>query len=1095
MGNDNGSVNPQATQNSNAVQQATIDPALLNSLEWRLIGPFRGGRVVAVAGDPVHPQVFYFGSTGGGVWKTTDGGILWENVSDGYFKRASVGAIAVSTSDANVIYVGMGETTIRSNVSHGDGVYKSTDGGKTWIHLGLADTRNIAKIRVHPQNPDLVYVAALGHAHGPNPERGVYRSRDGGKIWEQILFRSDKAGAIDLTLDPNNPRILYAALWEAQRRPYTLISGGEGCGIFKSTDGGDNWTEITRKPGLPTGVVGKIGLTVSPAKEDRVWAIIDAEDGALFRSDDGGENWERLSEDRNLWARPWYYQHIYADPQDPETIWALNVQCWKSVDGGRTFFEVQVPHGDNHDLWIDPHNPQRIIEGNDGGACVSFNGGNSWSSIYNQPTAEMYHVTTDNQVPYRVYGAQQDNSTISLPSRSALAGITQSDTYEVGGGESGYIAVRPDDPNIVYAGSYHGYLTRYDHRTRQERNIAVWPELATGWGAKDQKYRFQWTFPILISPHDPNVLYATGNHIFRSTDEGSSWEIISPDLTRNDVAKLEASGGPPTKDNTGAEFYGTIFAFAESPLERGLLWAGSDDGLMHISQDGGKTWRNVTPAELPEWALINIIEPSPHDPATAYVAATRYKWDDFQPYLYKTNDYGATWTKITTGIAENDFTRVIREDPVRRGLLYAGTEAGVHISFDDGEHWQSLRLNLPAVPIHDLLIKDTDLVAATHGRSFWILDEVTPLRYISEQVQNTPASLFKPRPTVRFMTSWGFSRPSAPGIFYRNTGDTMITGRRVLKPGGKTVDRNLTAGNNPPDGVIVYYYLKQKLEGEVKLTFLDAQGEQIKSFTSEQAQDETPKTEDAPDPTDEADPTDEEEEREKKDPRVPKEIGTNRFVWNMRYPDPKKVDGYVASEAVMAGPAAAPGTYYVQLTVGDQTYVEAFEIHKDPRVSASQEDLDAQFALLLKIRDKLSETHDAINTLRNIRQQVEDWERRTREREAHETVSKAARSLKEKLALIEDELIQSKAKTRQDTMNFPVKLNGKLAWLAGVVASAQAAPTRQEYELFEDLVRRIDTQLQGLQEIIDADVTAFNALMRESDMPAVIPIATLPSKR
>ena len=1095
MGNDNGSVNPQATQNSNAVQQATIDPALLNSLEWRLIGPFRGGRVVAVTGDPVHPQVFYFGSTGGGVWKTTDGGILWENVSDGYFKRASVGAIAVSTSDANVIYVGMGETTIRSNVSHGDGVYKSTDGGKTWIHLGLADTRNIAKIRVHPQNPDLVYVAALGHAHGPNPERGVYRSRDGGKIWEQILFRSDKAGAIDLALDPNNPRILYAALWEAQRRPYTLISGGEGCGIFKSTDGGDNWTEITRKPGLPTGVVGKIGLTVSPAKEDRVWAIIDAEDGALFRSDDGGENWERLSEDRNLWARPWYYQHIYADPQDPETIWALNVQCWKSVDGGRTFFEVQVPHGDNHDLWIDPHNPQRIIEGNDGGACVSFNGGNSWSSIYNQPTAEMYHVTTDNQVPYRVYGAQQDNSTISLPSRSALAGITQSDTYEVGGGESGYIAVRPDDPNIVYAGSYHGYLTRYDHRTRQERNIAVWPELATGWGAKDQKYRFQWTFPILISPHDPNVLYATGNHIFRSTDEGSSWEIISPDLTRNDVAKLEASGGPPTKDNTGAEFYGTIFAFAESPLERGLLWAGSDDGLMHISQDGGKTWRNVTPAELPEWALINIIEPSPHDPATAYVAATRYKWDDFQPYLYKTNDYGATWTKITTGIAENDFTRVIREDPVRRGLLYAGTEAGVHISFDDGEHWQSLRLNLPAVPIHDLLIKDTDLVAATHGRSFWILDEVTPLRYISEQVQNTPASLFKPRLTVRFMTSWGFSRPSAPGIFYRNTGDTMITGRRVLKPGGKTVDRNLTAGNNPPDGVIVYYYLKQKLEGEVKLTFLDAQGEQIKSFTSEQAQDETPKTEDAPDPTDEADPTDEEEEREKKDPRVPKEIGTNRFVWNMRYPDPKKVDGYVASEAVMAGPAAAPGTYYVQLTVGDQTYVEAFEIHKDPRVSASQEDLDAQFALLLKIRDKLSETHDAINTLRNIRQQVEDWERRTREREAHETVSKAARSLKEKLALIEDELIQSKAKTRQDTMNFPVKLNGKLAWLAGVVASAQAAPTRQEYELFEDLVRRIDTQLQGLQEIIDADVTAFNALMRESDMPAVIPIATLPSKR
>jgi len=1090
MEKDNGSVNPRGTRVSDEEAAAVIDSAMLHSLQWRLIGPFRGGRVVAVAGDPVHTQVFYFGSTGGGIWKTTDGGIIWGNVSDGFFKRASVGAIAVSTSDPNVIYAGMGETTIRGNVSHGDGVYKSTDGGKTWTHLGLADTRNIAKVRIHPQNPDLVYVAALGHAHGPNPERGVYRSRDGGKTWEQILFRSDKAGAIDLAMDPNNPRILYAAIWEAQRKPYTLISGGEDCGIFKSTDGGDSWTEITRKPGLPAGVLGKIGLAVSPAKEDRVWAIIDAEDGALFRSNDGGENWERLSEDRNLWARPWYYQHIYADPKDPETIWALNVQCWKSVDGGRTFFEVQVPHGDNHDLWIDPHDPQRMIEGNDGGACVSFNGGASWSSIYNQPTAEMYHVTTDNQVPYRVYGAQQDNSTITVPSRSALAGITQSDIYDVGGGESGYIAVRPDDTNIVYAGNYLGYLTRYDHRSRQERNIAVWPELASGWGAKDQKYRFQWTFPILLSPHDPNVLYVTGNHVFRSTDEGNSWQIISPDLTRNDVTKMEASGGPPTRDNTGAECYCTIFAFAESPLKRGLFWAGSDDGLLHISQDGGETWRNITPPDLPEWALVSIIEPSPHDPATAYVAANRYKLDDFHPYLYKTNDYGATWTKITTGIAENDFTRAIREDPVRRGLLYAGTETGVHVSFDDGEHWQSLRLNLPAVPIHDLVIKDTDLVAATHGRSFWILDDITPLRYISEQVQDAPVYLFKPRPAVRFITSWGYSRASAPGIFYRNTGDIMITARRELKPGGETVDRNLNAGENPPDGVLVYYFLKQKPEGEVKLTFLDAQGEQIKSFTSEQAQSQSPKAEDAP-----PEAPDEEEDREKKDPRVHKEAGMNRFLWNTRYPDPKKVDGYVASEAVMAGPVTAPGTYHVQLAVADQTLTEAFEVQKDPRVPATQEDLDSQFKLLLKVRDKLSETHDAINTLRNIRQQVEDWEKRTRERKDHEAVSSAARSLKEKLSPIEDELTQSRAKTRQDTMNFPAKLNGKLAWLAGVVASAQAAPTRQQYELYADLAGRIDVQIQRLQEIIDTDVAAFNGLMRESEMPAVIPIATLASKR
>jgi photosystem II stability/assembly factor-like uncharacterized protein len=1092
MGNENGSVNPQGKSSSDtetAGLQPVIDPSLLNSLEWRLIGPFRGGRVVAVAGDPVHSLVFYFGSTGGGVWKTTDGGIIWENVSDGFFKRASVGAIAVSSSDSNVIYVGMGETTIRGNVSHGDGVYRSTDGGKSWTHLGLANTRNIARVCIHPQDPDLVYVAALGHAHGPNPERGLYRSRDGGKTWEQILYRSDKAGAIDLALDPNNPRILYASFWEAHRKPYTLVSGGEDCGIFKSTDGGDTWTEITRKPGLPAGMLGKIGLAVSPARENRVWAVIDAEDGAVFRSDDGGENWERLSEDRNLRARPWYYQHIIADPQDPETLWVLNVQAWKSVDGGRTFFEIYIPHGDHHDLWIDPHNPQRMIQGNDGGASVSFNGGASWSSIYNQPTAEFYHVTTDTQVPYRVYGAQQDNTTISLPSRSALAGITQSDSYEVGGGESGYIAVRPDNPNIIFAGNYHGYFTRYDHVTRQDRNITVWPEAATGWGAKDQKYRFQWTFPIMLSPHDPNVLYVTGNHVFRSTDEGSSWDIISPDLTRNDITKMEPSGGPVTKDNTGTEFYCTIFAFAESPIKRGLFWAGSDDGLIHISQDGGITWKNVTPAELPEWALISIIEPSPHDPATAYVAATRYKWDDFRPYLYKTDDYGASWTQITTGIAENDFTRVIREDPVRRGLLYAGTETGVHVSFDDGEHWQSLRLNLPVVPIHDLVIKDTDLIVATHGRSLWTLDDLTPLRSISKELQNTLVHLFKPRPTFRFMTSWGYSHASAPGIFYRMTGDRMITARRQQKPGGGMVDRNMDAGENPPDGVIVYYYLKQKPEGEVKLTFRTMQGEEIKSFTSEAARHQSPEAEGA------VDPTDEEENKEKKDPRVPKEAGTNRFIWNIRYPDPKKIDGYVSSEAVMSGPVAAPGTYEVQLTVGDQTWIEVFEIRKDPRVSATQEDLDAQFELHLSIRDKLSETHDAINTLRNIRLQAEDWERRTRERKNHEVISKAARSLKEKLSPIEDELTQSKAKTRQDTMNWPVKLNGKLAWLAAVVASALAAPTRQQYELFVDLSQRIDVQLQRLREIIDTDVAAFNVLMSESEVPAIIPIATLPVKR
>ena len=1081
MTNDNGSVKHQSTS-SKPHQQQSLDPAVLKSLEWRCIGPFRGGRVVAVAADPLHAQVFYFGSTGGGIWKTTDGGILWENVSDGYFKRASIGALAVAESDPSVIYVGMGETTIRSNVSHGDGVYRSTDGGKSWTHLGLADTRNIAKVRIHPRNPDVVYVAALGHAHGPNAERGVFRTSNGGKSWERILFRSEKTGAIDLAMDPNNPRILYAAFWEAHRTPYSLVSGGEECGLFKSTDGGDSWKEITRNDGLPKGMLGKIGVAISPAQPERVWAIIDAEDGAIFRSDDGGEHWERLCEDRNIRARPWYYMHIIADPHDADTVWALNVQAWKSIDGGRTFSEVQIPHGDHHDLWIDPLNPQRMIEGNDGGACVSFNGGVSWSSIYNQPTAEFYHVTTDTQFPYKVYGAQQDNSTICVPSRSHVAGIPNAETFEVGGGESGYIAVRPDDPNIVYAGSYGGYLSRYDHRTHHERNISVWPEASTGWGAKDTKYRFQWTSPTLLSPHDPNVLYTTGNHVFRSTDEGSSWEMISPDLTRNDVTKQEASGGPPTKDNTGAEYYCTIFAFAESPITRGLFWAGSDDGLVHISRDGGQSWQNVTPADLPEWALISIIEPSPHDPAVAYMAATRYKLDDFRPYLYKTSDYGATWTKITGGIAENDFTRVIREDPQRRGLLYAGTETGMRVSFDDGANWQSLQLNLPVVPIHDLVVQDSDLVVATHGRSFWILDDITPLRAASAEIQQLPLFLFKPRPTARFLVNYGYSRAAKSGNFFRDTDNSQIVSRREQRPGNIVVEHPLNAGQNPPGGVIVYYTLASKPEGEVKLTFLDMRGNEIKSYTSEAERKPL------------ADPTDEEEEQEKSEPNAPKEAGLNRFVWNMRYPDPRKVDGYVSSDGAMSGPVVAPGTYQVQLTVGDQSLIESFEVRKDPRVSATQEDLEAQLALHLKIRDKLSETHDAINTLRNVRQQIEDWQKRTADLPVNEALTRIGKSAREKLKAIEDELIQSKAKTRQDTLNHPAKLNGKLAYIAGIISSAPAAPPTQAYAVFEDVSQRIDVQLRQLQEVLDSDVAAFNSLLREYSVPGVIPSAKMSGK-
>jgi photosystem II stability/assembly factor-like uncharacterized protein len=1036
-----------------AAPAPAIDLEALNKLPWRLIGPHRGGRVVAVTGDPTDRLTFYFGATGGGVWKTTDGGYTWRNVSDGFFKTGSVGAIEVAPSDPNVIYVGMGEACIRGNVSHGDGVYKSTDGGKTWQHMGLAETRHIGKIRVHPQNPDIVYVAAFGHAFGPNPERGVYRSRDGGKSWERVLYRNERTGAIDLVINPKNPRILYATLWEAQRYPWTLVSGGPGSGIFKSTDGGDSWIELTNNPGLPRGLKGRIGIALSPANPDRVWAIIEAEgDGkGLYRSDDGGMTWRRVNNDAPLLQRPWYYMHVYADPQNADVVYVLNVGFWKSTDGGRSFTQIRVPHGDCHDLWIDPADPKRMINGNDGGACVSYDGGQTWSTLLNQPTAQFYHVTTDNQFPYRVYGAQQDNSTLSVPSRSDNGAITQEEWYAVGGGESGYIAVRPDDPNVVFAGSYGGLLTRYDHRTRQVRNISVWPDNPMGWGAKDLKYRFQWTYPIVISPHDPNVLYVTANVVFRSTNEGQSWEVISPDLTRNDTSKMGPSGGPITRDNTSVEYYGTIFAFAESPVQKGVLWAGSDDGLIHVSRDGGRTWENVTPRDLPEWALISIIEPSPFDPATAYVAATRYKLDDFRPYLYKTTDYGRTWTRITNGIPENDFTRVIRADPVRRGLLVAGTETGVYVSFDDGARWYRLQGNLPVVPIHDLVIKDDDLVVATHGRSFWILDDWGIVRQFTPQVFSGPAHLFQPERTVRFRGGGGFG-------------------------GGAGA---LLAGQNPPNGVVLYYYLKERPEGEITLTIKDARGQVVRRFSS-RAPSGPGGAEDAP-------------MAELGFPamgpggmmRLPAEPGLNRFIWNLRYPDARTLPGLVLWAGTTAGPLAVPGTYTVELSVGGQTFSQPFEVVKDPRLPTTQEEFEEQFQLYTQVRDKLSQTHEAILQIRELRQQLDSWGRRVQGHARAQEVQTLIREISSKLTAVEEELIQTRIRSSQDALNYPIKLNNKLAALMSTIGSADARPTQQQYEVFRDLSARVDRELNRLQAILQEDLPRFNRLVRELDIPAL----------
>ncbi len=1063
-----------------------VNPELLKSLKWRLVGPFRGGRCVAVAGHPTETQTYYMGTTGGGIWKTEDGGLSWVNVSDGFFQRASVGGLALSPSDPNVLYAGMGEATIRGNVSHGDGVYRSLDGGETWRHMGLAETRNIGKVRVHPTNPDIVFVAALGHAHGPNPERGVYRSKDGGLTWDHVLKRNEDAGAVDLAIDPHNPRVIYASLWEARRGAHYMVSGGEGSGLFKSTDGGDTWTELTRNEGMPKGTIGKIGVVASPAQRGRVWAIVEAEEGGVFRSDDGGKTWTRLNEDRNLRQRAWYYTHIFADPKDAETVWVLNVEGWKSTDGGKNFERVGIPHGDNHDLWIDPQNPQRIIEGNDGGATISYNGGLNWTDIYNQPTAEMYHVITDNQQPYRIYAAQQDNTTITVPSKSNIGAITNNESYAIGGGESGYIAIRPDDPNIVYAGSYLGHITRYDHRTGQARNIQVWPELTIGAGAEEAKYRFQWTAPILLSPHDPDTLYITGNHVFRTRDEGVTWETLSPDLTRNDPETLKSSGGPITKDNTGAEYYGTIFAFVESALTPGLFWAGSDDGLLHLSRDGGKSWTNITPpAELlPEWALISIIEASPHDPAVAYVAATRYKHDDFAPYLLKTADYGQTWTAIVNGIPADSFTRTIKEDTARRGLLYCGTETGIFFSPDDGANWQPLQLNLPVVPIHDIVVHDTDLVAGTHGRSIWIMDDITPLRELvvdggPSTVNSLPstAHLFAPRPAIRYVLPFDFGASATVGTSYMMTGATIYPYQQRKDADGQPDNRLHRAGQNPPYGVLVHYALADEPSAEtpVTLTFLTEDGQEIKSFRRKGSEEDEKKAKEEGDT----------------DPRVAVQAGANRFLWNMRYTDPPKIkdDASLGFAGGVTGPVVPPGTYRVRLTVGESTQEVPFAVVPDPRSTATPEDFAAQFALEQQIAKKLGETNQGILRLREVRTELERWEQRAKDNPDLKEIPEAVKALKEKLQAIEDELIQHRAKGAQDTLNYPVKLNAKLAFLAGVVSSGDGTPTKGAQVVYTEVATRVDRQLELLADILGEDLISFNVLIGSLRLPAV----TLPT--
>ena len=1049
------------------------------ALTWRDLGPWRGGRVQAVTGHPTDPDLFYCGSTGGGVWRSGDAGATWHNISDGFFRSGPIGAIAVSAADPDTLYVGTGEGGLRNNVTGGDGVYRSRDGGATWAHVGLAATQNIARIRIDPRDPDRVFVAATGHRFGPNEERGIFRSQDGGATWERTLFVDAETGAADLTLDPQNPRFLYAATWRAQRTPWGFTAGGAGSGLWRSTDGGTTWESLADAPGLPHGTIGRIAVAVSPADSRRVYALIEAgTGGGLYRSSDRGLSWSWVSAEPNLLVRPWYLAHLVADPRDPDTVYIPNRKLWKSRDGGRSWQQLNTTYWDQHDLWLDPCDPRRMILGNDGGAAVSRDGGTTWSTIFNQPTAEFYHVATDTRFPYRVYGAQQDNSTISLPTRSVNGPISQADWFDVGGGESGHIAVRPDNPDIVYAASYAGEVTRYDHATGDLRTIAVWPEDSAGWGSRDLRHRFNWSTPVVLSPHDPDTLYVTGERVFRSRDEGATWTTISPDLTRNDPTKGVRAGGPITYDSSGADYYCTIMAFAESPLQAGILWAGSDDGLVHLARDGGDTWANVTPPGVPGWANVAAIEPSPHDAATAYVAVTAHRTDDFTPYLFRTNDWGATWTPIVAGLPPARFLRAIRADPARRGLLYAGGEGGIWVSLDDGAGWSPFQQNLPVTPIYDLAVQDGDLIAATHGRGLWVLDDLTPLHDSSP----APAPyLFPPRPVVRVARE-AYSITSLIALGY-------------------------THGAAGPDfGVWLHYLLPDRFADELTLTLLDPAGMPIRTFSSVG----TAATAVPLGPyahrrrgaaavlatrgRDEAEPgvrtgvlPPEMQARPEDASRLPKKAGLNRFVWDLRYPEAETLPGQ--NPGGITAPLAPPGEYRARLTVAGQSVERAFTILPDPRLDTTAEEYRAQFALLLGLRDRIAMIHRTVGVLRDLRAQARD--RLTRlggDATGQANARAASAAFVAALDQREGALLQPRINDRareQEGLDSPIGLDAKLAGLGYYVAKSDRAPTAAQAAVYADLAARTEAAIVAAHGLLHTPLVALDVALAEAGLPAL----------
>jgi photosystem II stability/assembly factor-like uncharacterized protein len=1003
-------------------------------MRWRSIGPLRGGRSIAVSGSASRPNEFYFGATGGGVWKTTDFGMTWSAVGDENFHTSSVGAIAIAPSNPDIVYAGFGESCFRGNIIQGDGVYKTIDAGKTWSHVGLATTEVISKIRVHPTNPDIVYAAVLGHSYEAHPDRGVYRSKDGGKTWDRVLFRDDRSGAIDLSMDPKNPDVLYAAIWQVYRTPWSMESGGPGSGLFKSTDGGTTWTEITKNTGLPSGLWGRVGVSVSGADSNRVYALIENDNGGVYVSDDAGATWHKNNEDRNLRQRAFYYTHIFADPVEKDTVYVLNVSFFKSTDGGKTFpTQIRPPHGDNHDLWIAPNDNKRMIQANDGGGNVSVNGGQTWSD-QDFPTGQFYNAFTTKHVPYQVCGAQQDNTTACVGAARVAGGGdggTPPIFYAVGGGESGYIAPDPTNTNVFYAGSYGGYLTRLDRDTGQQRDINIYPNNPMGWSSVDIKERFQWTFPIVFSPTDPKVLYASSQHLWKTTNRGQTWQAISPNLTRSDPKTMQASGGPITKDQTGVETYGVIFTIAPSPQDGNTIWTGSDDGWVHVTRDGGANWDKVTPPDLPDFTRVSLIEASPHQNGVAYLAGNRYQQGDRRPYVYKTADFGKTWQKIVNGIPADDFARTIREDPARRGLLYLGTETGIYISFDDGASWQPLRLNLPVTPVHGIVVEKRDLIVATHGRGFYVLDDISVLRQATSDITSNALYVFQPGNPQRGLDS----------------------------------------------NIAIDYYLAKDAE-EVKVDFLDASGKTLRSFTG------TPK----PPPT----PAPGEGGFGPPPPRVTVQKGMNRFTWDLRQEGAVVFPGMIMWAAQpQRGPASPPGRYSVRITANGDAKTRDFTIGVDPRLAAdgvTEATLQEQFKLSSEVRDRVTEANLAVLRVRAIRDQVNDRLAKVPERRRAE-IQRVADALLTPLTAVEQDIYQVRNRSSQDPLNYPIRLNNKIAALMAVIESADNKPTDQTYQVFKELSDELQKQLQQMNSTIKTEVPRLNAALKREKVDAVDPDA------